>query len=577
MLTSLLRAYLRPYRGAIAVVVVLQMAQAAANLYLPSLNADIIDDGVARGDTDYIVATGGWMLAVSLGQVAAVVVAVFLGARTAMRLGRDLRQALFDKVMDFSARELARFGPPSLITRTTNDVQQVQMLVLMTLAFLIAAPLMMIGGGAMALRHDRVLSSLILVILPVVIVFLALLLRRMSPLFRAMQTAIDAVNKVLREQIDGLRVIRAFVRQPYEEERFDKVNRDLTRLQLSVGYAFALMFPFVMLLMNATSVAVIWFGGHRVESGAMEVGGLTAFITYLMLILMSVMMASMMFFFVPRAQACAERIQEVLRCRITVAEPAEPVRRFTAPGRLRLDAASFRYQGAEAPVLHEISFEAGPGQVTAIIGATGVGKTSLVNLIPRLFDATSGRVEVGGVDVRDLDLDTLWGAIGFVPQQAYLFSGTVRSNLAYGRPDASDAEMWEALEIAQAAGFVRRLEDGLDSAIVQGGTNLSGGQRQRLSIARAVIRRPSIYVFDDAFSALDLATDARLRAALRPVTREATVVAVAQRVSTIMEADQILVLDGGRVVGRGRHGQLLEDCPTYREIVASQMSLEEAA
>ncbi|MDR0594338.1 MAG: ABC transporter ATP-binding protein/permease, partial [Bifidobacteriaceae bacterium] len=532
MLIRLLRSYLRPYRGAVVVIVVLQAVQAAANLYLPSLNADIIDSGVALGDTGYIVRTGGWMLGVSLVQMAAVVVAVYLGARTAMRLGRDLRQALFDKVMGFSARELARFGPPSLITRTTNDVQQVQMLVLMTLVILISAPMVMIGGAAMALRHDLVLSGLILVILPLVAGFLALALRRMSPLFRAMQKAIDSVNQVLREQIDGLRVIRAFVRQPYEEDRFDAVNRRLTRLQLSVGYTFALMFPFVMLLMNLTSVAVIWFGGHRVESGAMEVGGLTAFITYLMLILMSVMMAAMMFFFVPRAQACAERIEEVLGSASTVEEPAHPVREFTRTGHLRMDAASFRYQGAEAPVLHEISFEAGPGQVTAIIGATGAGKTSLVNLIPRLFDATSGRVEVGGVDVRDLDLETLWQSIGLVPQQAFLFSGTVRSNLEYGRPGATDEEMWQALEVAQAADFVRADQAGLDMEITQGGSNLSGGQRQRLSIARAVIRRPMIYVFDDAFSALDFATDARLRAALGMITGQAAVLLVAQRVGT---------------------------------------------
>ncbi|MDR1634841.1 MAG: ABC transporter ATP-binding protein/permease [Bifidobacteriaceae bacterium] len=577
MLTNLLRQYLKPYRGAIVVVLVLQAMQAGSNLYLPLLNADIIDNGVSQGDTDYIVQTGGWMLAVSFAQVVAVIVAVYLGARTAMRLGRDLRQALFDRVMGFSARELARFGPPSLITRTTNDVQQVQMLVLMTLVFLISAPLTMIGGGAMALRHDAALSALILVILPVVIGFLAVVLKRVNPLFRGMQKAIDSVNQVLREQIDGARVIRAFVRQPYEEERFDGVNKHLTKLQMSVGYTFALMFPFVMLLMNLTSVAVIWFGGHRVESGAMEVGGLTAFITYLMLILMSVMMASMMFFFVPRAQACAERIQEVLRTRAAVAQPARPVRQFAKPGHLKMQAASFQFEGAEAPVLNNISFEAGPGQVTAIIGSTGAGKTSLVNLIPRLFDATSGRVEVGGVDVKELDLETLWGSIGFVPQQAYLFSGTVRTNLEYGRPGASDEQMWEALEIAQAAEFVRESPEGLEMEIVQGGGNLSGGQRQRLSIARAVIRRPLVYVFDDAFSALDFATDARLRAALGPITSQATVVLVAQRVGTIMAADQILVLDAGRVVGIGQHRDLLETCPTYREIVESQMTLAEAS
>ncbi|MDR0627545.1 MAG: ABC transporter ATP-binding protein/permease [Bifidobacteriaceae bacterium] len=577
MLIRLLRVYLRPYRAVIVAVLLFQVVQAVANLYLPSLNADIIDNGVAKGDTAYILRTGGWMLGVSLGQVVAVVGAVFLGARSAMRLGRDLRQALFDKVMGFSARELARFGAPSLITRTTNDVQQVQMLVLMTLVILISAPIIMIGAGTMALRHDAVLSSLILVALPVVMIFLWVVLKKMNPLFRAMQKAIDAVNRVLREQINGNRVIRAFVRQPYEEERFDGVNRHLTQLQLSVGYAFALMFPFMMLIMNLTSVAVIWFGGHRVESGAMEVGALTAFITYLMLILMSTMMASMMFFFVPRAQACAERIEEVLEAKITVGEPAEPIRALRRPGHLKLTKASFRFEGAEAPVLTDVSFEAGPGQVTAIIGATGSGKTSLVNLIPRLFDATAGSVEVGGVNVKELDLETLWGVIGFVPQQPYLFSGTVRSNLAFGRPDASGQDMWEALEIAQAADFVRDSGQGLDMEIVQGGGNVSGGQRQRLSIARAVIRRAPIYVFDDAFSALDFATDARVRAALKPVTKESTVVIVAQRVGTIMDADQILVLDAGRVVGLGTHHELIDDCPTYREIVESQMTLEEAA
>jgi ATP-binding cassette subfamily B protein len=472
---------------------------------------------------------------------------------------------------------MARFGAPSLITRTTNDVQQVQMLVLMSLVMLIGAPLMMIGGAAMALRHDVALSGLLLVVLPLMTAFLALLMRWMSPLFRRMQKAIDAVNRVLREQIDGLRVVRAFVRQPYESERFDGVNRRLTKLQLSVGYGFALMFPVTMLVMNATSVAVIWFGGHRVESGAMEVGGLTAFLTYLMLILMSVMMASMMFFFVPRAQACAERINEVLDEKVSVAQPAHPVTKLSAPGHVEFDDVSFRFQGADAPVLEDISFAAKPGEVTAVIGATGSGKTTLVNLIARLYDATAGRVAVGGVDVRELAFETLWDGIGLVPQKPYLFSGTVRENLQYGKADATDEDMWAALEIAQIAGFVREDESGLDMEIAAGGTNVSGGQRQRLAIARAVIRRPSVYLFDDSFSALDFATDARLRAALAPVTRDATVVMVSQRVGTIMEADQILVLDGGRLVGAGRHGDLLESCPTYREIAESQMTLEEVA
>ncbi|MDR2453341.1 MAG: ABC transporter ATP-binding protein/permease [Bifidobacteriaceae bacterium] len=577
MLTRLLRLYLKPYRWELLVIALAQAAQAAAALFLPSQNADIIDNGVAQGDAAYIARTGGWMLAVSLGQVVATLVAVYLGARTAMGLGRDLRAALFGKVMGFSARELARFGAPSLITRTTNDVQQVQMLVLISLVLLIGAPLMMVGGAAMALRHDLALSGLLLVILPVMALFLALMLRRMHPLFRRMQVAIDAVNRVLREQINGLKVIRAFVRQPYESERFDAVNQTLTKLQLAVGYTFALMFPFVMLVMNLTSVAVIWFGGRRVEAGAMQVGGLTAFITYLMLILMSVMMASMMFFFVPRAQACAERIAQVLEADSTVRQAGAPVRQLSAPARLEFKQVAFRFEGADAPVLEGVSFAAGPGEVTAIIGATGSGKTTLVSLIVRLFDATAGQVAVGGVDVKDLAFEALWGGIGLVPQRPYLFSGTVRSNLQYGKPDATEAEMWQALEIAQVADFVRADQAGLDMEIAAGGANVSGGQRQRLSIARAVVRRPSIYVFDDAFSALDFATDARLRAALAPVARDATVVLVSQRVGTIMEADRILVLDGGRVAGLGRHADLLETCPTYREIAESQMSLEEAA
>jgi ATP-binding cassette subfamily B protein len=577
MLTRLLRVYLRPYRWALALVLVVQAAGAAAALYLPSLNADIIDNGVTRGDTDYIWRVGGVMLAVSFGQVIATVVAVYAGSRTAMRLGRDLRSDLFVRVLAFSQRELGRFGAPSLITRTTNDVQQVQMLVLMTLVMLVSAPMMMLGGAAMALRHDLVLSGILLVVLPVMAVFLGLLLKRMHPLFRRMQVAIDAVNRVLREQISGLRVIRAFNRSDHESERFDGVNLALTRLQLAVGYAFALMFPFVMLLMNATSVAVIWFGGHRVESGAMEVGGLTAFITYLILILMSVMMASMMFFFVPRAAACAERIAEVLDADSTVAEAATPVRELPDPGRLRFEDVAFRYEGADAPVLEGISFTAGPGEVTAVIGATGSGKTTLVSLAARLFDATSGTVSVGGVNVRELAFETLWDGIGLAPQKPYLFSGTVRSNLQYGKPDASEDEMWQALEIAQIADFVRADEAGLDLEIAAGGSNVSGGQRQRLAIARMVVRRPAIYLFDDSFSALDFATDARLRAALAPVTRDSTVVIVSQRVGTIMDADRILVLDGGRAVGLGRHQELLATCPTYREIAESQFGLEAAA
>ncbi|MDR0365497.1 MAG: ABC transporter ATP-binding protein/permease [Bifidobacteriaceae bacterium] len=576
MLTRLLRHYLKPYRWTIGVVVLLQCVQAGSNLYLPSLNADIIDNGVARGDTAYIMTTGGWMLAVSLGQVIATVLAVFLGARTAMRVGRDVRRDLFTKVMAFSGRELGRFGPPSLITRTTNDVQQVQMLVLMTLVLLLSAPLIMVGGAAMAMRHDLWLSGLLLVMLPVMAIFMGLVLRKAQPLFRGMQKAIDRVNEVLREQIDGSRVIRAFGREPYEGERFDHANRHLTDLQLKVGYLFALMFPFVILVMNLSSVAVIWFGAHRVNAGAMEVGALTAFISYLMLILMSVMMASMMFFFVPRAAACADRIMEVMDTELSLHSADQPVKALERPGEVAFNDVTYQFEGADAPVLSQVTFRTEPGQVTAVIGATGSGKTTLVNLIPRLLDATSGSVEVGGVDVRQLDAETLWSGIGLVPQKAFLFAGTVRSNLAYGRAGATDEEMWQALEIAQIAEFVRSQAGGLDMEITQGGTNVSGGQRQRLSIARAVVRRPGVYIFDDAFSALDFATDARLRAALREQTSQAAVVMVSQRVGTIRDADQILVLDAGRVVGKGRHAELMETCATYQEIAASQMTLEEA-
>ncbi|MDR3202909.1 MAG: ABC transporter ATP-binding protein/permease [Bifidobacteriaceae bacterium] len=577
MLIRLLKTYLRPYLGALAIVVVLQAAQAIANLFLPSLNADIIDNGVAQGNTEYIVQTGGIMLLVSLGQVAAAVIAVFLGARTAMAFGRDVRQALFNQVQTFSGREVAKFGAPSLITRTTNDVQQVQMLVLMTLIILISAPIMMVGGVFMALREDLELSALLLVLIPVLAVFVGLVLRYMSPLFRKVQKGIDSINRILREQITGVRVIRAFVRDDYERDRFDGSNRYLTNLQLRVGRTFSLMFPFVMLMMNLSSVAVIWFGGHRIADSAMEPGSLTAFITYLMQILMSVMMASMMFFFVPRAQVCAERIEEVLSTRTSVVEDPHPVTAAPNPGELSMTGASFRYPGAAEPVLHDVTFSAHPGQTLAVIGSTGAGKTTLLNLIPRLFDATGGAVQVGGADVRKLALQTLWASIGLVPQKPYLFTGTIASNLRYGKPDASDDELWSALEVAQARDFVEALPDGLGADVAQGGSNFSGGQRQRLAIARALVKKPDVYLFDDSFSALDFTTDAKLRAALRPVTRGATVVIVAQRVGTIRDADQILVLDAGRIVGAGRHEELIRDCETYQEIVYSQMSVEEAA
>ncbi|MCL2802388.1 MAG: ABC transporter ATP-binding protein/permease [Micrococcales bacterium] len=576
MLTKLLKQFLKPYTVPIAVILVLQTIQALANLFLPSLNADIIDKGVAVGDTNQILRLGGFMLAASLGQVACAAAAVFLGARTAMSMGRDIRQAEFERVQTFSAREVAKFGAPSLITRATNDVQQVQMVVLMTLVLIISAPMTMVGGVIMALRHDVKLTGLLLVVIPVLTVFLGFVLKRMRPLFMKMQTTIDRVNGVLREQIDGIRVIRAFVRDSAEQDRFDEVNLSLTSLQRSVGYMFSLFFPFIMLVMNLTSVAVIWFGGHRIASGGMEVGSLTAFITYLMQILMSVLMAAMMFFFVPRAEVCAGRINEVLGTSSSVVQVADAQKAMPKAGRIEMRQASFRYPGADSPVLHELSFTAKVGQTTAVIGATGSGKTTLINLVPRLFDATSGTVEVGGVDVKDLDLQQLWSTIGLVPQKPYLFSGTVASNIRYGKAEASDEEIWQALEIAQAAEFVRQNEDGLEMEIAQGGTNVSGGQRQRLAIARAVVRRPELYIFDDSFSALDFATDARVRAALGEVTRESTVLLVAQRVGTIMDADQILVLEAGRIVGQGRHQELLQACPTYREIVESQMTLEEA-
>jgi ATP-binding cassette subfamily B protein len=577
MLIRLLRTYLRPYHRPLAAVVLLQFVGTMASLYLPSLNADIIDLGVARGDTDYIMRTGGWMLAVSLVQIVCSVAAVYLGARTAMGFGRDVRAAVFGHVNRFSAREVARFGAPSLITRNTNDVQQVQMLVLMSCTMLVAAPIMSVGGVVMALREDLGLSWLMLVSVPVLAVALGLIIRRMVPGFRLMQTRIDTVNRVLREQITGIRVVRAFVREPYETERFATANADLTATALRTGRLMALIFPVVMLVLNVSSVAVLWFGAQRVDAGAIQVGALTAFLQYLMQILMAVMMATFMLMMVPRAAVCAERIVEVLDTDSSVVPAPHPVTEVSARGELELRGVRFQYPGAAAPVLRDVSFRVTPGTTTAVIGSTGSGKTTLLSLVPRLVDVTAGAVLVDGVDVRDLAPDELWRRIGLVPQRPYLFTGTVASNLRYGNPDATDAELWEALEIAQARDFVEAMPDQLASPIAQGGTNVSGGQRQRLAIARALVRRPEIYLFDDSFSALDLGTDARLRAALRPVTADAAVVIVAQRVSTIVGADQIIVLEDGGVVGMGRHDELLETCPTYAEIVASQNTAEVAA
>ncbi|MEU7651990.1 ABC transporter ATP-binding protein [Micromonospora taraxaci] len=577
MLIRLLRNQLRTYQRPLLAVVLLQFVGTMASLYLPSLNADIIDQGVARGDTDYIVRTGGWMLLVSLVQIVCSIAAVYLGARVAMGFGRDVRAELFGHVNRFSAREVARFGAPSLITRNTNDVQQVQMLVLMSCTMLVAAPIMSVGGVFMALREDIGLSWLMLVSVPVLAIALGAIIRRMVPGFRLMQTRIDTVNRVLREQITGIRVVRAFVREPYETDRFAVANADLTATALRTGRLLALIFPVVMLVLNVSSVAVLWFGAQRVDANAIEIGALTAFLAYLMQILMAVMMATFMLMMVPRAAVCAERIVEVLDTDSSVVPAAAPVTDPPTRAELELRGVRFQYPGAVEPVLRDISFRATPGTTTAIIGSTGAGKTTLLSLIPRLVDVTGGAVLVDGVDVRELAPDELWRRIGLVPQRPYLFTGTIASNLRYGNPDATDEDLWAALEIAQARDFVAQMPGGLDAPIAQGGTTVSGGQRQRLAIARALVRQPEIYLFDDSFSALDLGTDARLRAALRPITAQSAVVIVAQRVSTIVDADQIIVLENGGVVGVGRHAELLETCPTYAEIVASQQTAEVAA
>jgi ATP-binding cassette subfamily B protein len=574
MLLRILREHLRPYRGWIAAVVVLQLVGGIASLYLPSLNADIIDNGVVRGDTGYILRIGGWMLTVSLLQIACTIAAVYLGARTAMAFGRDLRSRVFRQIGTFSGREVARFGAPTLITRNTNDVQQVQMLAMLSFTMMISAPIMMVGGIIMALREDVGLSWLVAAAVPVLAVVIAVIVTHMLPAYRLMQRRLDRVNQVLREQIAGIRVIRAFVREPYETERFATANEELTDVSITVGRWMAAMFPGVMFVLNLSSVAVLWFGGLRVDAGAMEIGSLTAFLSYLIQILMAVMMSTFMLVLVPRASVSADRIGEVLDTESSVVPPAEGVTRLPAAGTLDLRGVGFRYPGAASPVLRDVTFSVRPGQTTAIVGSTGAGKSTLLNLIPRLFDVTEGEVAVDGVDVRDLDPEVLWSRIGLVPQQAYLFSGTVASNLRYGKPDATEDEMWWALEIAQARDFVNAMPEGLEAPIAQGGINVSGGQRQRLAIARAVIRRPELYLFDDAFSALDVATDARLRRALRPVTAGSAVVIVAQRVFTIVDADQIVVLEDGSVVGHGTHDELLETCPTYVEIVESQMRAE---
>jgi ATP-binding cassette subfamily B protein len=576
MLVQLLRRHLGPYKGALALIVLFQLISTIAALTLPSMNGQIIDQGVAKGDTGFIMRTGGIMLAVTLVQIIASVAGTYLAARTAMALGRDVRGALFHRVGDFSAQEVTKFGPPTLISRNTNDVTQVQMVTFMGLALLVMTPIMMIGGIIMAMREDVGLSWLVAVSVPLLGGAVGFIISKMVPQFTLMQTAIDSVNRILREQITGVRVVRAFVREGQEEERFGVANQQVTTAALNVGRLMAFIFPIVMLIFNMSSVAVMWFGGHRVASGDMQVGELTAFLTYLIQILMSVMMATFMSTMIPRAAVSAGRIEEVLATESTVVPPVHPVAIPEGPAPVTFENVDFHYPGAEASVLHGLSFTAAPGHTTAIIGSTGAGKTTLVNLVPRLFDVTGGAVRIGGVDIRDVALEDVWARVGLIPQKPYLFTGTVGSNLRYGNPNATDDELWQALRIAQAKDFVTDM-GGLDAEIAQGGTNVSGGQRQRLAIARAIVKGADIYLFDDSFSALDTATDARLRSALRPWTAYATVIVVAQRVSTIIDADHIIVLDDGHVVGQGTHDELLETSSTYQEIVESQRAAEEAA
>ncbi len=577
MLIRLLRSHLRPYRGVLIAVAVLQFAQSIATLYLPSLNAKIIDDGIATGDNAFILRTGALMLVITLVQVCFAIGAVYYGSRASMGFGRDVRGDLFHRVTGFSTKEVNHFGAPSLITRITNDVQQVQMMVFMTCTLLVAAPMTAIGGTVLAIREDAGLSVLLLFAIPLLLVIVGSIVWRMVPQFARMQERIDGVNRVLREQITGIRVVRAFVREPEETGRFDETNTDLTATSLGAARLMALMMPSVMLVMNVSSVAVLWFGADRIAEGTLSLGAMIAFLSYLTQILLAVMMATFMAVLIPRAAVCADRIEEVLGTETSVAPPAAPITSIDRHGTVELRDVEFTYPGADEPVVTGVSFTSLPGQTTAIVGGTGSGKTTLINLVPRLFDATGGAVLVDGVDVRELAPDLLWSRMGLVPQKPYLFSGTVASNLQYGKPDATEEEMWEALEIAQAREFVAAMPGGLHATISQGGTNVSGGQRQRLAIARALVRKPEIYVFDDSFSALDLATDARLRAALAPHLAASTVLVVAQRVSTIIAADQILVLEDGRPVGLGSHADLLESCATYAEIVASQMGQQSAA
>jgi len=577
VLIGLLKKYLRPYLRPSVAAILLQLLGTIATLYVPSLNADIIDYGIAKGNTGYILRIGVWMFVISFAQIGCAVAATYFSSRAAMGFGRDLRAIMFRRISEFSAREVARFGAPSLITRNTNDVQQVQTLVAATSTMMITAPLMCVGGIIMAVHEDPGLSWLTGLSVPLLVICVGLIIRRMVPQFRLMQTRTDTVNRILREQIAGIRVVRAFVREPVEVQRFGTANTELTDTALQVGRLMALIFPALILILQVSTAAVMWFGALRIDAGRMQMGALTAFLVYLAQILMSVMMATFMLMMIPRAAVSAERIGEVLDTDPSVAPPLHPVRTVGVRAQLEFRGVRFQYPGAADPVLREISFRFGAGETLAIVGGTGGGKTTLLSLVPRLFDATEGAVLVDGVDVRELDLDLLRTRIGLVPQRPYLFSGTVASNLRYGNPQATDEELWDALTTAQARDFVEAMPAKLEAPIAQGGTNVSGGQRQRLAIARALVRKPEIYLFDESFSALDLGTDVRLRAALRPVTRESAVIMVEQRISTVKDADQIMVLEGGTIVGLGRHAELLHECATYAEIVASQLSAGEAA